>query len=59
MVESAGGVIAGVYIQSSTKVMVLVLMHIRLPKLLQASPMWLYGASYAPTKDCKIIHWHI
>ena len=46
-------------IQSSTKVLVHVPMHIRLPKLLQASTMWLCGASYAPIKDCKIIHWHI
>ena len=23
------------------------------------STMWLYAASYAPTKDFKIIHWHI
>ena len=48
-----------IIVHSSTKVMVLVLMHIWLPKLMQASSTWLYGASYAPTKDCKIIHWHI
>ena len=43
----------------SSRALVLVLMHVGLPKLLAASDEWLHGASYIPKKNkCKTIHWH-